>query len=436
MRAVGEPAGKCRMHGSVVLRQAEPVECVDERLAIRGPRLILHQAGAPGAVERVEVVDRSCHPLTCGPENLECLVIAGPPAAAGRFRGIADVHEVVQAGKELAEEDEVVEHELIGGEVTGLVPNLLEADDPGAAARPQDEFHDVPAQVVQNCRRVEPCRSVPGVIGAPGMVAVSGFGNRLQVLAKPPHRAVILTADHHAREGVERRLDCRAAGASVRHDGEVRQRLILLPSTSEHALTITPSRCRRVDHSIECCPSPKRCGHLGDRADCPPDLLGVGALLDRLAHRAAERCEDDVTSPRAGVAGTVKLVHALPEVSEPHGRARLLTGRWRVRGLVRVNREARVLSLDEVVRHRVHDIGEGNVKGPANSGEELARSLFLASLHLGEVAEGDCRGRRDVTQRAPLILTPTTKLVTDDMPKNDHEPTSLPNPRSHGIPAG
>ncbi len=87
-----------------------------------------------------------------------------------------------------------------------------------------------------------------------------------------------------------------------------------------------------------------------------------------------------------------------------------------------------MLSLDEVVRHRVHDIGEGNVKGPANSGEELARSLFLTSLHLGEVAEGDCRGRRDVTQRAPLILTPTTKLVTDDMPKNDHEPTSLPNP--------
>jgi hypothetical protein len=35
-----------------------------------------------------------------------------------------------------------------------------------------------------------------------------------------------------------------------------------------------------------------------------------------------------------------------------------------------------------------------------------------------------------------LILTPTTKLVTDDMPKNDHEPTSLPNSRSHGIPAG
>ena len=85
----------------------------------------------------------------------------------------------------------------------------------------------------------------------------------------------------------------------------------------------------------------------------------------------------------------------------------------------------RGLGLNQVIRNRVHHIGERHIKGSADRCKQLARRLFLTSLDLREVTERDCGSGRYIAKRATLILTTTPKFVTDHMPKNDHGRTSL-----------
>lgn len=48
-------------------------------------------------------------------------------------------------------------------------------------------------------------------------------------------------------------------------------------------------------------------------------------------------------------------------------------------------------------------IRQFDVEGVANSGEQLARCLFLPAFHLGQVAEGDSGGRGDFPQGSTLL---------------------------------
>ena len=55
-------------------------------------------------------------------------------------------------------------------------------------------------------------------------------------------------------------------------------------------------------------------------------------------------------------------------------------------------------------RSRIDEqVGELDVEGIADSGEELTRRLFLPAFDLRQVAQGDPGGRGDLTERAALL---------------------------------
>jgi hypothetical protein len=67
----------------------------------------------------------------------------------------------------------------------------------------------------------------------------------------------------------------------------------------------------------------------------------------------------------------------------------------------------------EAIADLTHNHGDGGVESFCYRGEDFGARLFLATLHLAEVTEGDARLARDLTKGTALLETEITENVTD-----------------------
>jgi len=69
-------------------------------------------------------------------------------------------------------------------------------------------------------------------------------------------------------------------------------------------------------------------------------------------------------------------------------------------------------------------LGQAQAQTGAHRREQLGGRLLGAPLELAEVTEGDGGGRRDIAQRAALVLTDLAQDLAQLVPKQDHGASS------------
>src|SRR5699024_7101275 len=84
-----------------------------------------------------------------------------------------------------------------------------------------------------------------------------------------------------------------------------------------------------------------------------------------------------------------------------------------------------VVQSRDVERDIAEELAEGHVERLTNGGEQLAGGLLLPPFHLGEVAETDPGGTRDVPQCPALVGTSVSEPVTDRLAQQDGHLTRL-----------